>query len=103
MTFQQPASPSPLFALRILAFLVAMLSGNALENEENTCKRKNRNNAWNESCRFHNGPLFSANWTAEPEGARRPEVLSRPFEAAAPDELGMTRLAEKGQPFSARK
>ena len=62
-------------------------------------KRKNRNNAWNESCRFHNGLLFSANWTVEPEGARHPGMLSRPFEAAPANELGMTELAEKGSPF----
>ncbi len=36
----------------------------------------------------------------EPEGARHPGVLSRPFRRRQlPDELGMTELAEKGSPF----
>jgi hypothetical protein len=39
MKFQQAPAPSPLFALRTLAFLVTILSGNALEKEKNTAKQ----------------------------------------------------------------
>jgi hypothetical protein len=35
-TFQRPAPLSPFFALRTLAFPVVAVSGETLENEENT-------------------------------------------------------------------
>ena len=98
--FQQQASSSPFFALRMFEFLLAMLFGNAIGNERSTAKERI---ATMPGVKLHAFTMVSS---APPTGRSNLRVpitreccqdllRRRPL----PDELGMTELVEKGSPF----